>query len=59
MDMSTEVLRQMYALTKGKMLIIGCGGVASGEDAYCKIRAGAQQKIRFGFCMVSSALSRS
>jgi dihydroorotate dehydrogenase len=31
----------MYALTGGKMPLIGCGGVASGADAYAKIRAGA------------------
>ena len=28
-------------LTKGQVPIIGCGGVANGEDAYAKIRAGA------------------
>lgn len=38
---STQVLRDMYRLTGGKVPIIGCGGVASGEDAYKKIRAGA------------------
>ena len=31
----------MYRLTGGKLPIIGCGGVASGKDAYAKIRAGA------------------
>ena len=40
-DMSTEVLRDMYRLTKGKLPIIGVGGVSSGADAYEKIRAGA------------------
>ncbi|CAL5228342.1 g11453 [Coccomyxa viridis] len=40
-DMSTEVLRDMYRLTKGKLPIIGVGGVSSGADAYAKIRAGA------------------
>lgn len=39
--MSTEVLRDMYRLTKGKLPIIGVGGVSSGADAYAKIRAGA------------------
>ncbi len=39
-DMSTAVLRDMYRLTKGKMPIIGVGGVGSGVDAYTKIRAG-------------------
>jgi dihydroorotate dehydrogenase len=40
-QMATEVLRQMYTLTGGKLPIIGVGGVSSGEDAYAKIRAGA------------------
>jgi len=39
--MSTDVLRDMYQLTRGKIPLIGCGGIASGEDAYLKIRAGA------------------
>jgi len=39
--MSTDVLRDMYQLTRGKIPLIGCGGIASGEDAYSKIRAGA------------------
>ena len=41
MDLSTEVLRDMYSRTKGKVPIVGVGGVATGEDAYRKIRAGA------------------
>lgn len=40
-DMSTAVLSDMYRLTKGKLPIIGCGGVSNGYDAYAKIRAGA------------------
>jgi dihydroorotate dehydrogenase len=31
----------MYRLTGGRIPIIGCGGIASGADAYAKIRAGA------------------
>lgn len=38
---STAVLRDMYRLTKGKIPIIGVGGVSSGRDAYEKIKAGA------------------
>ncbi|MFM9884155.1 MAG: quinone-dependent dihydroorotate dehydrogenase [Burkholderiales bacterium] len=34
-------LSSMYRYTKGKLPIVGCGGVASGEDAYAKIRSGA------------------
>lgn len=39
--MSTGVLSDMYRLTGGRLPLVGCGGVASGEDAYKKIRAGA------------------
>jgi dihydroorotate dehydrogenase len=31
----------MYRCTGGKIPIIGCGGIASGADAYAKIRTGA------------------
>ncbi|XP_025115969.1 dihydroorotate dehydrogenase (quinone), mitochondrial-like isoform X2 [Pomacea canaliculata] len=40
-DMSTSVVRDMYRLTKGKVPIIGTGGISSGKDAYEKIKAGA------------------
>ncbi|XP_057963377.1 dihydroorotate dehydrogenase (quinone), mitochondrial isoform X2 [Malania oleifera] len=40
-DLSTSILKEMYILTRGKIPLIGCGGVSSGEDAYKKIRAGA------------------
>ena len=38
---STDLLRRMYKMTEGRMPLIGVGGVASGRDAYAKIRAGA------------------
>jgi dihydroorotate dehydrogenase len=38
---STALLAEMYRLTGGKLPIIGVGGIASGADAYEKIRAGA------------------
>jgi len=38
---STAVLAQIYRLTDGAIPLIGVGGVASGADAYAKIRAGA------------------
>lgn len=41
MAMSTEVLRIFATELKGEMDIIGVGGIASGADAYAKIRAGA------------------
>ncbi len=38
---STEVLRLLAHLTEGRVPLIGVGGVASAEQAYAKIRAGA------------------
>ncbi|PRQ29150.1 putative dihydroorotate dehydrogenase (quinone) [Rosa chinensis] len=40
-DTSTRLLKDMYLLTRGKIPLVGCGGISSGEDAYRKIRAGA------------------
>ncbi len=40
-DKSTEIIRNFYRLTKGKVPIIGVGGISSAEDAYAKICAGA------------------
>ena len=38
---STKVLANVYTLTEGKIPLIGVGGIASAEDAYAKIKAGA------------------
>ena len=38
---STEILRQMRARLGKKIVLVGVGGVSSGEEAYAKIRAGA------------------
>jgi dihydroorotate dehydrogenase len=38
---STELLRDMYRLTGGRLPLVGVGGIASGSNAYAKIRAGA------------------
>ena len=38
---ATTCLAKMYRATDGRIPLIGCGGVASGQDAYAKIRAGA------------------
>jgi dihydroorotate dehydrogenase len=38
---STAVIRAVYAQTRGKLPIIGCGGIFTAADAYDKIRAGA------------------
>ncbi len=41
LEKSTATLRRMYQLTDGRIPLIGVGGIASAEDAYAKIRAGA------------------
>jgi dihydroorotate dehydrogenase len=38
---ATRCLAEMYRLSRGRLPLVGCGGVASGADAYQKIRAGA------------------
>jgi dihydroorotate dehydrogenase len=38
---STALVAEMYRLTERRLPIIGVGGIASGADAYEKIRAGA------------------
>ena len=38
---STALLADIYRLTGGRLPLIGVGGIASGADAYAKIRAGA------------------
>lgn len=40
-SLSTELLREVYRLTEGRLPLVGVGGIASGADAYAKIRAGA------------------
>ena len=41
LDHANACLAAMYRYTQGRIPIIGCGGIASGADAYAKIRAGA------------------
>jgi dihydroorotate dehydrogenase len=39
--LSTRRLQEVYRLSQGRLPLIGVGGVASGADAYAKIRNGA------------------
>ena len=41
MTLSTEALRRTAQRTEKQFPLVGCGGIASGADAYAKIRAGA------------------
>ena len=38
---STRILKEFNAASEGRIPLIGVGGIASGADAYAKIRAGA------------------
>lgn len=40
-DKSTAVIRNFYRLTKGKLPIIGVGGISNAKHAYDKIKSGA------------------
>ncbi len=41
MSLSTAVLRRVRQASGDRLVLIGAGGIASGADAYAKIRAGA------------------
>lgn len=41
MALSTEALRRTAQRSEKQFPLVGCGGIASGADAYAKIRAGA------------------
>jgi dihydroorotate dehydrogenase len=40
-ELANACLARMYRHTGGRLPLIGCGGIESGDDAYAKIRAGA------------------
>ncbi len=39
--LSNEMIKKVYKFYSGKKVVIGCGGIFSAEDAYCKIKLGA------------------
>ncbi len=41
LHLSTAVLARAYLLSRGRLLLIGAGGISTGEHALMKIRAGA------------------
>lgn len=50
--LSTSVLRRVAEISAGRLVLIGVGGVASGEDVLAKLRAGAhlvQLYTAFGY----------
>ncbi|MBV8914835.1 MAG: quinone-dependent dihydroorotate dehydrogenase [Acetobacteraceae bacterium] len=42
MEPSTRLLARAHALASGRLVLVGCGGIATGADVLAKIRAGAQ-----------------
>ena len=50
-NLSTQILGDIYKLTKGQITLIGSGGVSSGDDAYEKILAGASL-IQLYSCLI-------
>lgn len=56
---STEVLRKVFRIARGRMALIGVGGIATAEQAYAKIRAGASLvQIYTGFAYAGPVLPR-
>ena len=57
-EMSTQLLRQMYHTTNGKVPLIGVGGVSDGLQAYQKIKAGASLvQLYSGMIFVGPAIA--
>jgi dihydroorotate dehydrogenase len=55
-EKSTRILAQLSGLTDGKLPLIGVGGIATAEQAYAKIRAGAAA-VQIYTAMVYQGLS--
>jgi dihydroorotate dehydrogenase len=56
---STEVLRKVHRIARGRLVLIGVGGIATPEQAYAKIRAGASLvQVYTGFAYAGPALPR-
>jgi dihydroorotate dehydrogenase len=54
---STELLRRVHRLARGRLTLIGAGGVECGETAYAKIKAGASLVQTYaGFAYAGPAL---
>lgn len=56
---STEVLRKVHRIARGRIALVGVGGIATPEQAYEKIRAGASLvQVYTGFAYAGPALPR-
>ncbi|BDG73732.1 quinone-dependent dihydroorotate dehydrogenase [Roseomonas fluvialis] len=56
---STEVLRKVHRIARGRLVLVGVGGIATAEQAYTKIRAGASLvQVYTGFAYAGPVLPR-
>ncbi|WP_137125548.1 quinone-dependent dihydroorotate dehydrogenase [Roseomonas sp. HF4] len=56
---STEVLRKVHRIARGRLVLVGVGGIATAEQAYAKIRAGASLvQMYTGFAYAGPVLPR-
>jgi dihydroorotate dehydrogenase len=56
---STEMLRKVFRIARGRLVLVGVGGVATPEQAYAKIRAGASLvQVYTGFAYAGPVLPR-
>jgi len=56
---STEVLRKVFRIARGRLVLVGVGGIATAEQAYAKIRAGASLvQMYTGFAYAGPVLPR-
>ena len=62
LNRSNQLLKTVYQETQGRLPLIGAGGIATAEDAYARLRAGATliqlytSLIYKGFCIIPEIL---
>jgi len=55
--LSTSMLARAFLLARGRLVLVGVGGISTGEDAFAKIRAGASLvQLYTGFAYAGPAL---
>jgi dihydroorotate dehydrogenase len=58
--LALKTLKDLFVLTRGKVPLVGVGGISSGEDAYLRIRAGASLvQVYTAFSLQGPGLVRS
>ena len=58
-ERATDIVRYLYGATRGKVPIIGVGGIFSAEDAFERLAAGASlAQLYTGFIYEGPAVAR-